>query len=58
MLKIIIFKFLYRFDVLMSNNFNFFLENIILMHFQMKNIMKSNRYYTPKQPLSIIKNKK
>jgi hypothetical protein len=42
-----------RFDILMSKN-NFLKIKkiyIILMHFQIKNILKSNHYHTLKHPL-------
>jgi len=43
--------FLYYFDVLMSKiNFKKIKKNIILMHFQVKSILKNNRNHIPKHP--------
>jgi hypothetical protein len=40
--------FLDHFDVLISEII--FLKNIILMYFQVKNILKSNYYHIPQHP--------
>jgi hypothetical protein len=50
LLKINFFYVLDRFDALILKII-FLKKNIILMHFGMKNTLKSNRNYTPKQAL-------